>query len=68
MKCPKQDEAHNYWGSLSLRYNDKKLSVTTAGDKIVRTISLFSFFNGEKPLDNVVIETTTTGRWSERVP
>lgn len=41
--------------------------LTTAGDKVVRTISLLSFFNGEKPLDSVVIETSTTGRRSERV-
>jgi hypothetical protein len=41
--------------------------LTTAGDKVVRTILRLSFFNGEKPLDNVVIETSTPGRRSERV-
>ena len=41
--------------------------LTTAGDKVVRTISHLLFFNDEKPLDNVVIETSTTGRRSERV-
>jgi len=44
-----------------------RAQLTIADDKVVRTISILSFFNGEKPLDNVAIETSTTGRRSERV-